>query len=116
MSKGEKLVLLFAALLLCAGGVLLLTGGARDGYTISALPEPEPLPLPEEASGLVDLNTAGAEELMTLPGIGETRAEQILAWREENGAFELPEDIMEVPGIGESIFEGLRDCVTVETK
>jgi competence ComEA-like helix-hairpin-helix protein len=66
----------------------------------------------ETVISTVDLNTAGLEELMTLPGIGEKRAQAILDWREENGAFAYPEDIILVPGIGEGIWEGLKEYVT----
>ena len=61
----------------------------------------------------MNLNTAGLEELMTLTGIGQTRAEAILAYREEEGAFRSPEDIMNVEGIKEGIYEKLKDEITV---
>lgn len=66
-----------------------------------------------QAAGKVNLNTAGLEELMTLTGIGQTRAEAILAYREEEGAFRSPEDIMNVEGIKEGIYEKLKDEITV---
>lgn len=49
---------------------------------------------------------------MTLPGIGEKRAEDIIAYRQANGPFRIPEELTEVPGIGEGILEGLIDYVT----
>lgn len=64
-------------------------------------------------TGKVDLNTATAEELMTLPGIGEKRAADIIAYREANGPFRIPEDLTRVSGIGEGILAGLIDQVTV---
>ena len=54
----------------------------------------------------VNINTASKEELMSLPGIGESRAEDILAWRSKS-RFEKPEDIMNVPGIKEGAFRKL---------
>ena len=60
----------------------------------------------------VNLNTATARELETLPGIGEKRAEDIIAYRQANGPFRIPEELTEVPGIGEGILEGLIDYVT----
>lgn len=63
--------------------------------------------------GLVDLNYADRETLMALPGIGEAKAEAILSWREEHGAFGKPEDIMQVPGIKEAAYEKLKDKITV---
>lgn len=68
---------------------------------------------PSQAAGKVDLNTATAEELMTLPGIGEKRAADIIADREANGPFRTPEELTRVKGIGEGILEGLIDLVTV---
>lgn len=67
----------------------------------------------QDKNGLVDLNHANKEELMALPGIGEARAEAILAWREEHGAFQKPEDIMQVSGIKEAAYEKLKDKITV---
>ena len=67
----------------------------------------------DQEAGKVNLNTAGLEELMTLTGIGQTRAEAILAYREEEGDFRSPEDIMNVEGIKEGIYEKLKDEITV---
>jgi len=53
----------------------------------------------------VNINTANLEDLMTLDGIGQAVAERILAFREKNGPFQKPEDLMMVKGIGEKIFE-----------
>ncbi len=63
--------------------------------------------------GRVNLNTATKEELMSLPGIGEVKAEAILAYREENGAFSSIEEIMNVSGIKEAGFAKIRDQITV---
>lgn len=67
----------------------------------------------EQGGGKVNLNTAGLEELMTLTGIGQTRAEAIITYREEEGGFRAPEDIMNVDGIKEGIYEKLKDEITV---
>lgn len=67
----------------------------------------------EQGVGKVNLNTADLEELMTLTGIGQTRAEAIITYREEEGAFQAPEDIMKVDGIKEGIYEKLKDEITV---
>lgn len=61
----------------------------------------------------VNINTADAARLQTLPGIGKVRAEQIIAEREENGPFRFPEDILRVSGIGEGTLEGIIDYITV---
>ena len=65
------------------------------------------------AAQVVDLNTADATALETLPGIGPALAERILAWRDEHGGFRSVEDLLEVSGIGEGRFAELQDRVTV---
>ncbi|MCI8514265.1 MAG: hypothetical protein HFI93_06495 [Lachnospiraceae bacterium] len=70
--------------------------------------------LPEETKeSRVDLNTADAERLMTLPGIGKAKAAAILAYREEHGAFSSVEEIRQVSGIGEAVYEKLKEFITV---
>ena len=61
----------------------------------------------------VDLNTATAEELKSLPGIGDVKAGDIIAYRESNGPFSSAEQIIEVRGIGEKTYESIRDLVRV---
>ena len=61
----------------------------------------------------VNINTAGAEELMTLTGIGEARAEDILRYRQEHGAFRSIEEIMNVSGIKDAAFQKIKDDITV---
>jgi len=62
----------------------------------------------------VNINTANLEELCTLSGIGEVKAQAIIDWREENGSFETIEDIMKVKGIGAKTFEKNKDRLTVK--
>lgn len=64
--------------------------------------------------GRVNINTAGEEELKTLPGIGDAKAAAIVAYRQEHGAFSAVSDIKRVSGIGESVFEGLEDLIRVD--
>lgn len=61
----------------------------------------------------VSINTGTAEELMTLPGIGPATAEKIIQYREENGLFREPDDLMRVKGIGEKKMSRLRDLITL---
>lgn len=65
-------------------------------------------------AGLVNINAADAALLCTLPGIGETRAQDIIAYREANGGFQTEEDIMKVPGIKTAAYEKIRDKITVK--
>ena len=65
------------------------------------------------AEGLVNINTASAEELCALPGIGASRAADIVRYREQNGAFQTKEDIMKVSGIKQNAYDKLCDKITV---
>ena len=67
----------------------------------------------EQAAGIVNLNTASKEQLMTLTGIGESRAEDIIRYRKESGGFQNIEEIMSVPGIKESAYLKIKDSITV---
>lgn len=62
----------------------------------------------------ININTASALDLERLPGIGEKRAQDIVAYREEHGPFQSVEELDNVSGIGTGILSGLRDYVTVE--
>ncbi len=68
---------------------------------------------PLELPGLIDINTASAEQLDELPGIGPAKAAEIIAYRQKNGAFDKIEDIQSVSGIGPAIFEQIQDLITV---
>ena len=63
--------------------------------------------------GLVNINTADEELLCTIPGIGETRAQSIITYRENNGAFQSIEDIMKVSGIKDGLFQKIKDKIKV---
>ncbi|MBE5882109.1 MAG: ComEA family DNA-binding protein [Lachnospiraceae bacterium] len=72
--------------------------------------------LPENAGssdGRVNINTADLEQLCTIPGIGQTRAQSIITYREQNGAFGCVEDIMKVSGIKDGLFEKIKDKIKV---
>lgn len=62
----------------------------------------------------VNINLATTEELQTLTGIGPSKAEAIIAYREENGPFTKPEQLLEVSGIGEKSFEKLKEEITIK--
>lgn len=63
--------------------------------------------------GRVNLNTATEAQLMTLPGIGEAKAESIISYREEHGNFSSVEDIMKIEGIKEGVYSKIKDSITV---
>ncbi len=64
-----------------------------------------------ESAGILNLNTATREDLESLPGVGRTAAERIVAYREQFGPFSRPEDLLNVPGIGEKGFERMRPLI-----
>ncbi|WP_100331637.1 helix-hairpin-helix domain-containing protein [Bacillus xiapuensis] len=61
----------------------------------------------------ININAASAEELQTMPGIGEAKAQAIIDYRETEGAFAKPEDLKNVTGIGEKTFEKLEPLISV---
>ena len=63
--------------------------------------------------GKVDLNHASKDELMTLPGIGDAKAESIIRYREEQGGFQSIEELMKIEGIKEGVFQKIKDDITV---
>lgn len=66
-----------------------------------------------ESDGLVNINQAGEEELMTLPGIGESKASVIIQYREEHGMFQTIEELMDIPGIKQGVFDKIKDNIKV---
>ena len=66
-----------------------------------------------KTSSKVNLNLATKEELMTLPGIGEAKANSIITYREEHGAFKSIEDIKNITGIKDGVFNSISDYITV---
>lgn len=64
-------------------------------------------------SHLVNINTAAKEELMTLPGIGESKADAIIAYRQENGDYKNIEELMQISGIKEGVYSKISEYITV---
>lgn len=81
----------------------LVYNGESDNEKVSDTP----------VNNLVSINTGSKEELMTLSGIGDSKAENIILYRKENGNFKSIEEIKNVKGIGDSIFEKIKDNITV---
>lgn len=107
----RKVLLFLAALAVLAGivwGALFLIAPIwQPGTPVAYMPA---LPQTEAAAEsaptqLVDLNTADAETLQTLPGIGPAKATAIIAYREEHGPFAALQDVANVPGISEKMTE-----------
>ena len=121
LSKAEGAIILVAVAFLAfvtgwtlrgrgrSGPVLVETQRSLEDVTL-ALDAPTPEPEAEK----LDINTATLEELISLPGIGEKRAQDIIDEREANGPYRFPEDLARVSGIGETTVAGLLDYITVE--
>src|SRR6266446_4914670 len=89
--------------LLFVGAVLAFAPGTARGAAPQAAAPGEK----------VNINTAGVDELVALPGIGRAYAERIVEYRQKNGPFKKVEDILNVRGIGEKTFERIRDRLTI---
>ena len=85
-------------------------GGSGEDWVVAGMEVSEKS---EEDSDKVNINTAGIDKLITLPGIGESRAKAIIAYREEKGAFKNTEDIMNVSGIKEASYSKIKDYIRV---
>ena len=88
--------------------------GARNRayLAFSAAPTAE-LMTAAAQSASININTASADELEKLPGIGKKKAAAIVEYRESHGAFAAIEEIKNVPGVGEGIFKKIKDRITV---
>jgi competence protein ComEA len=107
LKDGQKIVVPF----------LPLPAAAESEDESGASPAPPasaaaPAPSRPATDGLININTATAEELTALPGVGPAIAGRIVQYREENGGFGLPEDLMNVSGIGPKTFAKFESRVT----
>lgn len=74
------------------------------------------VPALAEEAGLVNINTASIEQLMTLDGIGESYAKRIVEFREKNGPFQKPEDLLKIKGVGEKTLEINKDRIILSSQ
>ena len=113
ITKTEIGLVLLAAVFCLGMTVLHLTQSrpVSGGYEVTTTARRA---LEETAVEKVNINTADAETLETVPGIGPILAGRIVAYRAEHGAFYSPEDLLNVSGIGEKTLEAMKECITWE--
>jgi competence protein ComEA len=87
---------------------------APSPVTANGSPSPDQGAAPKKMTRVVNLNTADAAELTTLPGVGPKTAAAILAYRQEHGTFQRVEDLLEIRGIGEKKLGRMRDWIVVK--
>ena len=125
--KAGKISFLLVCLFLCTacGDKSKVVFKAGDENSVMVISEETELEQPEEWEDLeaeeepseellININTAGPEELMMLPGIGEVRAKAIIEYRDQMGEFEKIEDIMNVKGIKTGIFSKINSLICVK--
>ncbi len=126
LNKAERVaIIITAAFILLSAGYYIGLACIGSDYNVAIEKHPDeqavqqggdsptPVASSAEITEKIDINTASAEELITLPGIGEVLAERIIAYREKNGKFENIESIMDIQGIGEGTFLKIMDMITV---
>ena len=88
---------------------------SEAGYLEAALEKAQALAVQQAAEnvGKVNINTAGVEELTTLDGIGEKRAEDIISYREQAGGFKSIDELMNIKGIKQAAFDKIKDKIYV---
>ena len=108
------LLILFSARgFMVPGQVKAAAAPAGSAALYAGRDEPGKLPTELLPGQQVNINTASAEELQLIPGIGDILSQAIIDYREANGPFERTEDIMAVPGIGQGRFEAAAEKITI---
>ena len=92
--------------------IYLSTVSTQARHNEVPLTEPEAAPEQEQVTFPIDINSAAPNQLTALPGIGETLARRIVDYREANGSFSRPEELMHVEGIGAGKLEAILDYIT----
>lgn len=94
--------------------VVLMLGGVSTAFAVENAPAAKPAKAEVVApKNIVNINTADVQELTKLKGVGEKKAEAIIAWRNENGGFKTVDDLLEVKGIGEATLEANRASISI---
>ncbi|HOE63539.1 MAG TPA: ComEA family DNA-binding protein [Candidatus Sumerlaeota bacterium] len=86
---------------------------ATQTQSLAVFPTPAVERAPAPSPKKININTAGLKELMTLPGVGEKRAQSIIEYRQRNGGFKSIEEIMNIKGVSIRNFESIKDKITI---
>ena len=112
VTKTEIFCLSLTAAFVLLAAVLFAVGARRSGsWEITVWKDKE---IHDTLPQKIDINQADEAQLQQLPGIGPVLAGRIIAWREENGAYQIPEDLLAVEGIGLTTLDGIRDLITIQ--
>lgn len=120
IERFQNPIILFLSLLILVSSVFVFQKGWRQAYVeeeVSVLQNPDSQPLDTlsaQIEGKININTASAELLETLPGIGPSYAQRIIEYRDSHGGFKTIEEVQNVQGIGPKTYERIRDRITVE--
>lgn len=94
-----------------SAGTMIVSGDAQIQTTSAAADTQASIPAAQ--TGKINVNTASASLLQTLPNIGEILSQRIVDYREQHGAYTAPEDLLQVEGIGEKRLNEIRNYITV---
>jgi competence protein ComEA len=110
MKSSASRTLVFLALIITAA--IVIVSAVNSEYT-AFVPQPkEPVSIVSE-EGLININTADVQTLTLLDGIGESRAQLIIDFRNEIGYFVTKEDLLRIDGIGQTLFDKIKNDITV---
>lgn len=117
LKTAEKICAAVFTLLLVTAVILIAlrdVSSKKTCVSVTTVPPENRAAVSENASedGLVNINTAGEEQLEALPGIGPKLAGRIVEYRQEYGGFVSPDELMDVSGIGPATYEKLKDKIT----
>ena len=114
--KNLPFIIVMAVFMIACAVITIFTIDSQPQY-VKLIPGEVTAGVTDESAvkiNIININTAGSEELQTLPGIGEVIAGRIIEYRDNHGGFLNIEEIMEVSGIGEKMFENIKDYICIE--